>query len=157
MFLYLIAGLLAFSVVTGIGGFWKGNEHGKEVITAEWDAQKAKDRQAIDDANVAANAAAELYEEAKAKQRTRTVYVTREVTNALADSIPWRDSAIPDGVRLSLASAASAVDSRKPDSPMPAASAAVAQDERGSSPSLRLGAGLGQRLFGPSGSASASR
>src|SRR5438552_3935443 len=43
MFLYVIAGLLALSVFTGVGGWFKGNAHGKEAVRAEWAEQKAKD------------------------------------------------------------------------------------------------------------------
>ena len=77
----------------------------------------AQHQDAIDKANTNADAAAELYEEAKAKQRIRTVTVTREVERAVkADSC----AAMPlDPVLRDALTRAANPDTGKPDSAVP--------------------------------------
>lgn len=148
-------GSIVIAVLLGLAaGFYQGDKHGKGVVQAKWDAQQVKDRKAIDDANIAAQAAAELYEEAKATQRTRTIVVTKEVTRALETAPAWRDAAVPDGVRASLAAASAEPAASQPDRAMPSTGAARGQDERGSGTGLRAGAGWLGRL---SGAASGAR
>jgi len=136
----MIGVALLACALSGVGGFIKGNSHGRAVVQAEWDADTAKNRKAVDDANIAAQAAAELYEEAKAAQHTRVITVTREVSHALETAPSWRDGAIPDGVRLSLAAASADPAASQPDRAVPPAGPASASDQRG------LGTGLRARL-----------
>lgn len=147
MILYAILGSLVLALLTGGAGFWKGNEHGKASVQADWNAQKDKDRKAIDDANTNANAAAELYEEAKAKQVTRTVYVTKEVSHALAAEPVWSGVPIPDGVRRAIAAAGSASAPAQPDGTV-RVPAAGGTDERPTGTGLRLGPRQPGGLFG---------
>jgi hypothetical protein len=128
----LLAGALA-----GTAGFVKGDAYGAGKVQAKWDAQQAKDRLAIDSANVAAQAAAELYEESKAKRITRTVVVTKEVSHALEAAPAWRDVALPDGVRDAVAAAAAEADPAQPHGAVPLQPAG-GQDERAAGAGLRL-------------------
>jgi hypothetical protein len=103
----------------------------------------AEHRQAVDNANQNAYAAAELYEESKKKRRIQVVTVTREIERA-STSDPCGQQPVSDGLRDAVTRAANA-DTAEPPGPVPGVPAARTYDLGQS------GGGLGgsvRRLFG---------
>lgn len=109
--------------------------------------QAAEQREAIDKANVNAQAAAELYEEAKAKTRIKVVTVTKEVSRAIETEPVWGGTAVPASVRSAIAAAGSALAAPEPDGAVQLPLAGRA-DERAVGPGLHLGARSLGGLFG---------
>lgn len=124
MILYVMAGLLALSVLTGIGGWWKGNEHGKEAVTADWDAQKAKDaaataKQAAVDAAINERIGNELEAErrkaidlgALSARRLRDLTAARSAAAAACSRLDEPAAGLlPDRTRIDLESLADRAD-----------------------------------------------
>jgi hypothetical protein len=98
----------------------------------------AQHQDAIDKANTNADAAAELYEEAKAKQRVKVITVEREVKRVLKDDA-CANSVLPDGMRDAISRAALS-HTGQPDSAVPPVPAASGLDVGGSG--LRPSGGL---------------
>jgi hypothetical protein len=98
----------------------------------------AQHQDAIDKANTNADAAAELYESERAKQRVKVITVEREVKRVLKDDA-CANSVLPDGMRDAISRAALA-HTGQPDSAVPPVPAASGLDVGGSG--LRPSGGL---------------
>lgn len=142
-------GSVALALALGAaGGVAKGYGYGEARVQAKWDEQQAKDRKAIDDANIAAQAAAELYEKAKAAQRVRVVTITKEISHALETQPAWRDEPVPDSVRSAIAAAGAALAASEPNSAVRLPDSGGA-DQRPIGSGLRAGAREPGGLLGP--------
>ena len=139
MSLSIIGAMLLAALLTGLGGGYKLTamhyQHREAVAASEHAV-------AVEKANDNAEAAAELYEEAKAKQRVRTVTVTREVAHAVQNDPGCSNQSLPDSVRDALTRAGQP-DQPEPDGAVPAVPA----------PSIGDLGGLGAKLRGGDGRA----
>ena len=155
---WLLLGALATAVACAGGGYYKGHEDGEAQELAKWQKDRDALNAAIETANKEANASAMRYEEWKARQQPKIVYVKQKVNDALKAEPVWRDTPIPDGVRSAIADAASAeVDSAQLNAALPASSAPANENEwRPSERSAFVARWLG-RLSGAASSASGSR
>jgi ferritin-like protein len=117
----LIGALLGAAVSNRITTLYYKNE-AAELKSAHQDA--------IDKANTNADAAAELYESERAKQRVKVITVEREVKRVLKDDA-CANSVLPDGMRDAISRAALA-HTGQPDSAVPPVPAASGLDVGGS-------------------------
>ena len=134
MSLSIIGAMLLAALLTGLGGGYKLTamhyQHREAVAASEHAV-------AVEKANDNAEAAAELYEEAKAKQRVRTVTVTREVEREVKVDTVCASVKLPDGLHDALTRAGQP-DQPEPDGAVPAVPA----------PSIGDLGGLGAKLRG---------
>lgn len=123
LYVYILAGLLAVSA--GFGSGWKvrawkaGNDVAAMQEQAAKDAAKRFEH---------ATAAAAGYEVTRAKERERTVYVTREVEREVRIAGECARTELPSSLRDALVAAAADPDQPVAARAMPAAPAASAGD-----------------------------
>ena len=118
IYTYAIAGLIALVVGFTSGwkvATWRAESNASELVAAQ--AHDALVRQEH------ASGAATQYEVAKAAQRTRTIYVTRDVERAVQGDPDCSGKPLPSSLRDALSRAAANTDQPQPDVPMRAASA----------------------------------
>lgn len=132
-----------------VTGLWQWERHEVKSLKNQMTVEAAERANAQVEANEIANRWSARYEELLQAKKTRTIYVTRKVTDAITqDTTGWGGGAIPDGVRSAISQAAADIATGQPGSPMPAASGAGPKDEPGTGLRLPGKPGLMERLFG---------
>ena len=119
--------------------------YGSSRYTAGREAERAEQRDAVDDANMRAAQAGHRYEEWKLRQSARVIVRIKEVDRALDAAPDWRDAAVPDSVRDAVETDPEP-DPGGADSAVPAVRAPERANQWGAGAGLRIGDRVGLGL-----------
>lgn len=129
-----------------VSGLWLFSKHQVKTLRNQIVLEQAERDRAVSEANLRANKAAFSFEEWKARQQPKKVYITRRVKDAIASAPAWAGIELPPSV-YDAASAAAGVDPAQPDGSVRATGIGP-EDERPVVGGIRASPGFLGRMFG---------